>query len=113
MRENSINIIEVEKVELYELLQRIRANKEIIIKRGDVRKVVQEVMSQKERLIVDKKESTTESDDSSGSTELESNNSESENEVPKGAVLNILSYSPMIPDTEASDSATVAKKMKK
>ena len=98
-------LIEVEKVEFNELLQRIGANREIVI--------AIEVMSQKEQLVVDEKESTTESDDSSGSTELESNNSESESEGSKGAVLNIASYSPMSSDREKSDNEPVTKKMKK
>ena len=113
MRENYINTVEVEKVELNQLLQRIEANREIIIKRDEVRKIVQEVMSQKEQLVVNKKESTTESDDSSESTGLESNNSESESEVSKGALLSILSYLSMSPDTEVSDNEPVTKKIKK
>ena len=113
MRENSIKTVEVEKIELNQLLQRIGANREIIIKRGEVRKIFQKVMSQKGQLVVDVKESTTESDDSSESTELESNNSESESEELKEAVLNIPNYSSMTPGTEVSDSEPVAKKMKK
>ena len=112
MRENSINIIEIENLDFNGLLHRVGSNREIVIKRGELRKIVQEVMSQREELVVDEKESTIESDDSLEDTELESTNSESESKESKEAV-DIPSYSPMSPDTEVSDSEPVAKKMKK
>ena len=65
-------------------------------------------MNQKEQLLVDEKESTTESGDSSEDAELESNNSEIESEESKESVLNIPSYSPMSPDTDVSDGEPVA-----
>ena len=110
MRENSINIIEIEKLDFNGLLQRVGANREIVIKRGEVRNIVREVMSQREQLVVDEKKSTTESDDSLEDAELESTNNESDSEESKQDV-DIPSYSPMSPDTEVIDSESVVKKM--
>ena len=111
IREESVNIIEVVKIDFNALLQRVDANREIVIKKGEVRKIVQEVMQQKERLLVDGENATSESEDSPGSTEAEfsQNEGESDSEDSKETV-NIRSYSPMSPD---SDSAPAAKRMKK
>ena len=133
----SVNIVEVAKINFNTLLQRVNENKEIVLKRGDVRKIVQEIMQQKEQLLLNGKNATSESESSSEDADVEFSQigiesesedsketvnvsdgtevefsqieSESEDEDSKETV-NIPDFSPMSPD---SDGEPAAKKMKK
>ena len=137
IREKSVNIVEVEKINFNTLLERVNENKEIVLKRGDVRKIVQEIMQQKEQLLLNGKNATSESESSSEDADVEFSQigiesesedsketvnvsegtevefsqieSESEDEDSKETV-NIPDFSPMSPD---SDGEPAAKKMKK
>ena len=106
LRTDILSTIEVGKVGFKELVQNV--DKEIVIKKCDVRKIVQEILNQREQL--SEKESTVEDEES---TEPESSDGEGDGEVPVGMVLGSPSYSPRSPETEGSDCEPVLKKLKR